>query len=310
MSLANPPQTTVDLRTEVPPGWQVSGLSAPKFDGVNFYRTLQPVSELRFTTSEPRYIWFTHQLFSPEQAVQSRVTLDGQVVAQPVFPAGQFITLYPGGFAQAGPHVLRFEQRCAAACTIRQYYAGVKLVAPPAARREVGLGATRWTLDTVQPALPISGLSGVQFDGNNFFREINTLSAASLNVPVGQQASELQTYTFSNSGDYRLIWKTAAGQSLTPRLRQDKPFWPKNQLTEQSVALLGKPTNKLSVQVECKGGGTACLPVRLYWTELTSLAVPGGLSDLSPANLGGSILVFGLLLTLFALLLRPARAIR
>ena len=309
MSLANPPQTAIDLRTEVLPGWQVSGLSEPKFDGVNFYRTPQAISEIRFNTPGPRFVAFIYQLFSPEQAVQARVTLDGQLVAQPVFPAGQFSTVFPGAFAQAGMHVLRLEQSCAAACPINQYYAGVKLVTVPAARREVGLGATRWTLDTVQPALPISGLSGIQFDGNNFFREINTLSAASLNVPVGQRASELQTYTLSGSGDYRLIWK-AAGQSLRPRLRQDKPFWPKDQLTEQSVALLGKPTNKLSVQVECKGGGTACLPVRLYWTELTSLAVPGGLSDLSPANLGGSILVFGLLLTLFALLLRPARAIR
>ena len=218
--------------------------------------------------------------------------------------------MLPGGFVGAGQHLLRFEQSCAAACPINQYYAAVKLVAAPPISQHVGLGAVRWTLDSVQPQLLSTGLSLPQFDGGNFFRSLNQLTPAKFTLPGGAQASDLRTFSVSDLGAYRLRWKMADGQALPVRTERTGAFWPKSQLTEQSVPLVGRPANGLSVQVECAAGGAACLPVRLYWTELTSLPPRAGLGQLSPPKLAGSVLLLLALLTLFALLLRPARATR
>lgn len=308
MPFSDPEQTTTDLSTQIPPGWSLSGFSAPRSDGVNPYRVPQPVSEIQFSTPGPRYVSFTYQLFSPNQSVQASVTLDGQSLGQFTFPPGKFVTVLPGGFVGAGKHVLHFEQGCVSACAINQYYAGIKLVAAPPVRQSVGLGAARWTLDSVKSPCSSSGLSAAQLDGANLFRSLSDLQAATLTLPKGVQASDLRTFSVSDVGAYRLRWTSGNGQVLPLRTERTAAFWPKSQLTEQSLPLVGHPANNLSVQVECAAGGTACLPVRLYWTELTSLAPGPGLGQLSPLKLAGSLLLFLVLLAAFALLLRPARA--
>ena len=315
MPFSNPEQTTTDLSAQVPPGWSLSGFSSSRSDGVNLYRVPQPISEIRFSTPGSRYVSFTYQLFSPKQAVRASVKLDDQPLGQFNFPAGQFVTVLPGGFVGAGQHLLRFEQVCDAACPINQYHAAVKLVAAPPVRQKLGLGAVRWTLDSVQPRLLSTALSASQFDGSNFFRSLDQLSPATLTFPKGVQASDLRTFSVSDVGAYRLSWKTRDGQALPIRTERTGAFWPKSQLTEQSLPLVGRAASGLSVQVECAAGGATCLPVRLYWTELSSLAPGSGLLGSGPGQfslpkLAGSVLLLLVLLAVFALLLRPGRATR
>ncbi len=307
MTLSNPKQMATDLSTQIPPGWSASGLSDPRFDGVNVYRAAQPVSEIRFSTPGPRYVRFTYQLFSPQQAVRGAVTLDGQLLGDFTFPAGQFVSALPGGLVGAGPHLLRFEQRCAAACPVHQYHAKVDLVTAPPPRQSAGLGAVRWRLDSVPSPVLVSGLSATQFDGANLFRSLNDLQAALLTLPKGVAISDLRTFSVSDTGEYRLRWKAVDGPALPLRTERAAAFWPKRQLTEQSLPMVGRSVNQLSVQVECAAGGKACLPVRLYWTELTSLPPSTSLSGLSPLKLAGVGLALLVLLTVFALLLRLVR---
>ncbi|GAA4014693.1 hypothetical protein GCM10022631_28140 [Deinococcus rubellus] len=310
MPFSNPEQTTTDLSTQIPLGWSMLGFSASASDGVNPYRVPQPVSEIWFSTPGPRYVSFTYQLYSPQQSVQASVALDGQPLGRYVFPAGQFVTVLPSGLVEAGQHVLHFEQGCASACPINQYYAGVKLIDAPPLRQSVGLGAVQWALDSAKSPFSSSGLSVVQFDGANLFRSLSDLQAATFTLPKGVQASDLRTFSVSDAGAYRLRWTSDGSQALSPRTERSTAFWPKSQLTEQSLPLIGRSTNGLSVQVECAAGGATCLPVRLYWTELTSLAPGPGLGQLSPLKLAGSVLLSLVLLAVFALLLRPERATR
>lgn len=310
MPLSNPEQTTTDLSIQIPPGWSLSGFSAPRSDGVNPYRVPQPVSEIRFSTPGPRYVSLTYQLYSTKQPVRASVKLDGQSLGRFTFPAGQFVTVLPGGFVGAGEHVLHFEQGCASACPINQYYAGIKLINAPPVRQSAGLGAARWALDSAQTPFSTTGFLPTQFDGKNLFQSLNQLAPATLTLPGGMRVSDLQTFSVSDMGAYRLRWKSGDGQTLPLRTERSTAFWPKSQLTDQSLPLVGRSLSKLSVQVECAAGGTACLPVRLYWTELTSLAPRAGLGQLSPLKLAGSMLAFLVLLAVFALLLRPARATR
>ena len=313
MPLANPEQTVVDLRTKVPPGWTISGLSAPKFDGVNFYRTPQAASEIRFSTTGPRFIAFAYQLFSPNQAVQARVTLDGQLVGEPVFPAGQFTTVYPGGFAPAGAHVLRLEQSCAAPCPINQYYAGVRLTAVLPPQRSAGSGAVKWLLDVPQPGFSVSGLSAVKFDGVNYFRELGTLQPVDFRFLTGSRATDLYTQTFSDRGAYQLRWTLADGSLVNPR-----PVLPAQSaapavlpagvfLARHLPLIRPKQVQGIRLQVSCADSSANCLPIRFYWTELTTLTRPGGLADFSVVGLLGIGALTLALLLLFAALFRPAR---
>ena len=316
MPLANPDQTTTDLSRQVPPGWSVSGLSAPKFDGVNFYREAGPVGEIRFSTSGPRYMQFQYQLFSPNSPVQGRLVLDGQLLGNYTFPAGQFVTVLPGSFIGAGKHILRSEQSCRFACPINQYFAQVKLAAVLPGSRSAGLGASRWLLDAPQPDFSVKGLSATQFDGVNYFRALNSLQPVTFTFPAKIRPTDFYYMTFSNSAAYQLNWSLDNGSSVTPRLvlgnkTPDPVFLPSQKYFGRTLALFRTyPLQKLQLQVSCQDGTASCLPIRFYWTELTVIPLRGGLSTLSAPGLLSALALTLALLLLFALLLRPAPARR
>jgi hypothetical protein len=323
MPLIEPPQTTVDLSSSVPGGWTLVGFSEPRSDGINPFRVPQPVTEIRFSTPGPRYVQFNYQLYSPNAEVKAKVTLDGQPLGQFTFPAGQFVTVNPAGFVKIGSHVLRFEQGCAQSCAVNQYQAGVTLISSPPAQRDVALGATRWYLNAPPSGFTASGLSSPAFDGVNFFRTLNRNQTAILTLPPGSQTSILRYQTISATGDYRLEWRALGGRKIPVQVTQDLPgmsadrpelgatILPKGQYINQNLSSPSSSDLKqLSLNVTCRGGGTACLPLKLYHVELTSLSRPAGLSEFTAGERFGIGLGLSGSLLLFALLLRPARARR
>ncbi|WP_293913713.1 hypothetical protein [Deinococcus sp.] len=310
MPLIDPPQTTVDLSKTVPGGWTLVGFSEPRSDGVNPFRVPQPVTEIRFSTPGPRYVELNYQLFSPRADVRAKATLDGQALGQFTFPAGQFVTFKPSGFVRAGPHLLRFEQGCAVACAINQYNAQAKLVVSARPTARVGSGATRWAINAPQSAIQTPGFAPLTFDGQNYFRSLTSPGQAKVVLPSGTVPTSLHYVSVSDTGAYRLAWSNETGRAVETRLPKAAIWAPKNALSAQDLSLVGDEAQTLKVQVKCQDGTAACLPVRLYWSELTGVSQSAGLGKLSlPTSLGTLLLAPGLL-ALFALLLRPARARR
>ncbi|AZI42070.1 hypothetical protein EHF33_04335 [Deinococcus psychrotolerans] len=307
--MPSPKQKTIDLKTGAPAGWQLIGFSGVKSDGVNPFRTPQLSSEIKFDTAGSRYIRFQYQLYSPDQAVKAHVTLDDQDLGYFDFPAGQFKTVYPAALVKAGKHSLRFKQSCPLACPINQYHAEVKLITLPDVRINLGLQAQRWSPDALDSTFSVNGFSGLQFDGVNYFRELNTLDSALFSLPFGYLATNFHTQTISNNGSYRLSWASADGNVFRARLSLQKAYLPKGHFVDQDLPLIQKEgLSQLRVQTICEGGGSSCLPIRFYWTELTTLPSSRGLITLTPPKLLAFSLLFLVLLGIFALLLRPLNA--
>lgn len=291
--------------TAVPPGWSLRGFSAPQSDGSHLFRVPARVTEVAFETGEPRYVAFRYQLYSPEQYVQGKVTLDGQPAGNFTFPAGRFVNVYAGGFVGAGRHVLRSEQGCALTCPLRQYFAEVKLLPTGAGRQEVNFSAQRLNLDVPAPPARLVGLSSVQFDGTHPFRSLDSPAPATITLPTPLPLVSVSYTALSEGGSFRLTWR-AGGQPpqavgtrwLRPRTEPGDVL-PARVPVEQYLSLgPQRPVQTLEVRGSCEGGGTACFPVRLYSTQLVARG---------PATAGPSLqgwLGAGLLLALLTLLLR------
>lgn len=305
--MPNPEQQTINLRTEVPTGWQISGFSSVKSDGTNPYRIPQRLSEIKFSTTGARYLQFQYQLFSPDQAVHGHVMLDGQDLGHFDFPAGEFKSFFPTSLIKAGQHVLRFEQECSPLCSIHQYHAEVKLVALPSAQYPAGLQAQSWNLDSFDSSFLASGLSDLQFDGKNYFRSLDSSQSAVFSVPKGFRATELHTRTISDSGAYQLRWTTQDGLPLKARMASQKTVLPKGQYVDQDIQLVeAKNPSQISVQIICQSGNASCLPIRFYFTKLATVSTDNNWNQSSLTLKVGSLVITLILLALFAVLLRPA----
>ena len=173
--MVRPLAENYDLRTSVPNGWIQTGLSAPKTDSVNMYRTpTAPESTLTFETLVSMYVQYRYQLYSPDQQMTGTVTLNGKTLDRFIFKAGQFQNREVSGFTQTGRNVLQVDVKCGdAACilpAIHQYWTQVELVVPRSPIDMVGLGVERWWLDAPGSALVSSGTGQLQYDGVNFLR--------------------------------------------------------------------------------------------------------------------------------------------
>ncbi|MFC6749941.1 hypothetical protein [Deinococcus aquaticus] len=179
MAAPEPTVTTVDLRTDVPAGWILAGLSEPKFDGVNYYRVPQADrSTLTFTLDAAQFVELEYQLYSPVMAVTATAVLDGQPLGRRTFPAGKFeLPERTGAFVNRGVHKLTMTYLCDhKPCTVpvSQYWTQVRMVQPmPAtARQGVGLHTERLVLNAPGTPLTVSGTGPLQFDGVNFLRRV------------------------------------------------------------------------------------------------------------------------------------------
>lgn len=105
---------TVDLRTQVPVGWTLTGLSEPKFDGVNFYRAvIDTQSTLTWHSDRSEFIQIDYQTYSDVERINTLLLVDGHRVSERKFAAGRFeIPESTGFFVPPGRHTLAIRYTC------------------------------------------------------------------------------------------------------------------------------------------------------------------------------------------------------
>ncbi|MDP9764009.1 hypothetical protein QO006_001434 [Deinococcus enclensis] len=297
--MTRPEPDLFDLRTEVPPAWNLSGLSAPRWDGVNYFRApTAPESSLTFPVELPQFMQFRYQVYSPETAVTGRVRLNGELLDTFVFPAGKFVTREVGAFIQPGKQRLTVEYRCGgepcSGVPLNQYWTQVRLTnsANLPSWQARGLGAGQWRADAPGSPLKISGTEPLLFDGINFYRRITQpdfqiswppeLRPLGVSFYVG--SAEPVQVTVKLGDEVLFQGRSAAKAGLAP-----------------AISLVGRPeARSLTVRVDCQSGEAGC--ANLYFNRLSSL------TPVSPPGLGGWAGPGALLLALLLLLgwwLRP-----
>ncbi len=313
------PLQTINLRQDPPAGWTLVGFSPVRSDGVNPFRVPSQTTQIRFSTAAPYIMRFQLQLYSPQYNVVAQVRLDGKSLGEFHSRAGKFETVYPGALGVAGPHTLSVLQRCLTTtgavvsdCEIHQYHAEMQFYAPAVTaalplRQPVGYRTWKWSPNAVGTPIQVSGLSGVQFDGLNFFRTLDSLAPATITLPPGVRPTNLKYLPQTSKGAFKLHWRAG-----------DKPLEVRSEGVEwasaghdavQNVPLVTpKAATQLTVQAECQGGGTDCLPIRLFATEVTGVPQENGLSSLSAPKQALSVGLTVLLLVWATWFLRPWRA--
>lgn len=260
--MIKPELRVIDLRTEVPSDWTLTGLSAPRSDGANFFRTpVASQSILRFSTPATRFIEYRYQLFSQTQAVSGRVSLNGQVLDTFTFPAGKFVNREVTGFTEAGANTLTVEYRCGSgscqAVPVQQYWTQVKLVVPARPRTDVGLGVERWVLDAPGSPLTVRGTGPLRFDNENHFRFVQG-QELTLAWPPGTRVIDA-SFQVSADGPFR-VTTSVAGQVIS-RKRGDKA----TSVTPTFNLVKYPAAGSLQVQIDCLTGAPDC--ARLYFAR-------------------------------------------
>lgn len=285
-----PQITTTDLRTEVPAGWAVTGLSAPKFDGVNFFRTVTaPQSSVRFQTPTLTFTRLEFQLYSPTEDVTGVVALDGREVGRQTYPAGKFTaTAQVGAFAGPGAHGWTVTYQCQGGpCQglISQYWTQMAFAPPTrtSAIEDAGLGAQRWWGYAPATPLTFQGLGPLLFDGANYARRV-----LEENFKMGwstSQALNASLHLVANQ-PFRVTTRVEGQVVSVQRGDAQVPVSPTVSLVDFASA------RQLSVKVECLGRQRAeagC--AYLYFPKLA-------VSTVSPATTDRTLIgaVFTLLL--------------
>ncbi|WP_156039111.1 hypothetical protein [Deinococcus marmoris] len=233
----------------------LTGLSAPQFDGVNFYRRpTAPFSAVDFIAQGEQFVQLEYQLYSPPSDVTGILKLDGRVLDQTTFPAGQFIpNVVAGAFVSAGAHRFTLDYRCQGqpcAAPISQYW--TRLGQLPSgnitARQDAGLGVERWWLNAPASPLKITGTGPLFFDGTSFVRrltdqsfKLSWTSGEVLNASMLVYGSQSFSVTTRVGNEVLAVQNGAKNRSVSP-----------------AVSLVGKKkAQSLTVQVDCLKGVSA-----------------------------------------------------
>ncbi|MGX9688324.1 hypothetical protein ACTQ9L_14415 [Deinococcus wulumuqiensis] len=289
MTEAKPKVTVYDLTQQVPKDVTLSGLSAPKFDGVNYFR--QPLgqsSSLRFKVPGSRFVQLEYQLYSPESAVSGQVQLDGQVIGQATFPAGKFVTnSIGGGFLDEGEHQFSINYSCVPACQQppSQYWTKLTVIedARVKAREDTGLGTERLWLNAPGSELRIQGAGPVTFDGVNYRRPIEA-SAFTLSWPAHKQALSAG-FTLHSNQPFRVTARV--GDTVLSRKRGDA-----RTAVQPTLNLLEHPqAQSVTVQVECLTDGQPC--ASLYFPSVNVLSPTPVTQNLTLALPAALLLLLG-----------------
>lgn len=291
--MTQPEFNLFDLRTEVPLSWTMSGLSAPRWDGVNYFRSpTASESSLTFPVERPQFMQYRYQVYSPETAVTGRVKLNGEVLDTFVFPAGKFVTREVSAFVQPGQQRLTVEYRCGGeSCSdvpINQYWTQIQSMPTDGilSWEARGLGAGQWRADAPGSPLKLSGTEPLLFDGVNFYRRI---SQPSFQISWPPEVRPLGVFFYVGSaepvqvtvklGDEVLFQQKAAAKvGLSP-----------------AISLVDHPdARSLTVKVDCQSGEAGC--ANLYFSRLSSLTPVFPLGPGELVGLGALLLVLLLLL--------------
>lgn len=293
---------TVDLRTAVPADWTLTGLSTPRWDGVNYYRaTTGPRSRLEFETPDSQFAQLSYQLYSPRGGVTGRVFLNGQVLDTFTFPKDEFVLRQVSGFTRPGKNVLTIDYLCGhnpcQGTQVRQYWTQLRLVPSENARRETGLGVQQWRLDAPQSPLSIRGTSPILFDGVNYFRSVES-PIVTLGWPEGTRPLNV-TFQVSGTGPFRVTARLD-GKVILQKRGDEKT------VVRPTLSLTAYPGAKaVQVQVDCLSRSENC--ARLYFTRASvippQVAAPPTLMTLLVA---GGLVLLALLLLAWGLRLVPS----
>lgn len=282
-----PNVTVYDLTRTAPEELKLTGLSAPKFDGVNYFRQpTGPVSTLRFSTAGSRFVQFEYQLYSPGSTVTVKAALDGAVLDQRTFPAGKFIdNAVWGGFVPAGQHRISLTYSCSPGCTqpLSQYWTKLTIVEDERvkAHEDTGLGTERLWLNAPASELKISGTGPVSFDGVNYRRPVEE-GGFTLSWPEGKQPLNVGFTVFSVQP---LRVTTRVGNELISVSRGDG-----RAQVSPVLSLVGHPkARSVTVEVECLSGGQGC--ASLYFPYVSVLSPAPLTQNLPMASFGAVLLL-------------------
>lgn len=287
--MTKPEPRVVDLRTEVPPDWSLTGLSGPRSDGANFFRTpTASQSVLTFSAPDVQFVQYRYQLFSPDTSVTGRVSLNGWLLDTFAFPKGRFVNSEATGFTRAGANTLTVEYRCGegpcAAVPIHQYWTQVTLAPTGTARRDVGLGVERWTLDAPGSPLTVRGTGKLLFDNENYFRYVQD-QGFTLTWPLGTRVIDA-AFQVSADGPFRVTTSVDGRVIAQKRGEKTVSVTPTLSLVKYSSA------TSLDVRVDCLTGVPGC--GRLYFARVS--VVPPEVKTVRESPPGAVLVLLALLL--------------
>ncbi len=257
--------TKIDLRTAVPSGWQLEGLTDPKFDGVNYFRNPQgSMSKIQFRTNNTQFIQLEYQLYSPKENVTGIVKLDGKIIGKQVFPAGKFIDIQTvGAFVQEGNHQFLIEYQCqmqSCYSLINQYWTRVSMAPtkPRYAIESVGLNVQRWWLNAPNSPLTIQGTGPLSFDGINYIRKIQNKNV----ILNWNKAKGFNSSTYIYAQEPFKVTTSISGRVLS--IQEGNRF----KGVYLSISLIKYPNaHSLNFEVQClKTGSINC--ASMYFTQV------------------------------------------
>ncbi len=286
----------IDLTREIPQGVKVSGLSAPKFDGANYYRQpVGPESGVDFTVPQTSFVQLEYQLFSPDKDINSALKLDGKTIGTAPFPAGKFLSnIQLGDFVAPGPHHFELAYDCLNSCTkISQYWTRVHLLdaSQLSAIEPVGFSAEHWKHYAPVTPLKIEGTGSLNFDGVNYWKAVQA-SQVRISWPPDIKPLDI-SFQLNGSQDFRVTTRLG-NKVLGVRTVKAK------QGIDNRFNIVGQSQeHTLTFTVECLNGPrTTC--TSLYFPEMTVLKPATHLTSGLGALLG-AVVICGAALWLLAL---------
>ena len=255
-----------DLRSAVPEGWTLQGLTLPRFDGVNAFREPESAqSRITFSTREAKFVQLRYQLYSPQTNVTGRVQLDGKTIGEKNFPKGKFVDNHEvGGFVNIGNHTLVLTYLCEGKpcrTPISQYWTQVTLVrpSPVSGIEDVGPGVVRWSLNAPNSLLKISGVSSALFDGGSYYQNVQQ-SSFQLSWPSGVKPLDVSFQLYA-AQPFRATTRLN-GQVVSVKRGDEKSG------IISYISLVSFPTARnATVQIECLKTGKAC--ATLYFPRVS-----------------------------------------
>jgi len=262
---------TVDLRTQVPVGWTLTGLSEPRFDGVNFYRAvIDNQSALTWHSDRSEFIQIDYQIYSDVERINTLLLVDGHRVSARKFAAGRFeIPESTGFFLPPGRHTLAIRYTCsndACKAPIRQYWTSLRIHedGKTAWQQQVGVYAQRWSLDAPNSPLTIKGVGGLQFDGLNYVRPIIDKEVSfSWNA---RKPLNTSIYVAANQ-DFR-VTTVLGGQEVSVKEGSSKQ-WIKSEASLTHTGL-----QSVTFRIECLDNPKTTNCAYLYFPQVTVLTLP------------------------------------
>lgn len=237
-----------DLTREIPSGVTLSGLSEPKFDGVNYFRQPTGSSHVGFRVTQPSFVQLEYQLYSPTSAITGRTSLNGQPLGPTTFPAGKFSSnSLLGQFVEPGHHQFTVTYSCTPACRepFSQYWTKLRVIEASGQKpvEDVGLGVVRWNQYAPASSLQLQGTGPLGFDGVNFFRVVEARTFQ-LSWPAGTKVLNASFLVNANQ-NFKVITRLGQNVLSAKEGTSKRGVYTQVGLIDQDVA------GGLNVEVKC-----------------------------------------------------------